>query len=76
MSEKETTPEEKGITLTSPDSKRTWTTNDRAEITNLRAQGWHQAKPTAEETPEPNPALAEVKAVAAPANKSVAAKSK
>ena len=74
MSTKETTPKDQGITLTSKDGKRTWTTNDRAEITNLRAQGWSEDKTKADT--ETTPALAEVKAVAAPANKSASAKSK
>ncbi|WP_343317784.1 hypothetical protein AAFM46_11010 [Arthrobacter sp. TMP15] len=55
------------IKLISPDGKRTWSTTDRVEATNLRAQGWRAhtapaktdapAQPSAVEPPE---ALADV----------------
>lgn len=32
----------KNVELVSKDGKRTWSTNDAVEITNLRAQGWQE----------------------------------
>ena len=40
------------IKLISPDGKRTWSTADRAEATNLRAKGW-RTPTAADETPAP-----------------------
>lgn len=37
----------KTVELVSADGKRTWSTNDAVEITNLRARGWRN-KPTEE----------------------------
>ena len=39
--------EKKIVQLVSKDGKRQWSSSDPAEITNLRAQGWHD-KPVAE----------------------------
>lgn len=64
--------ETKTVELVSKDGNRTWSSSDPVEITNLRAQGWHEK---AEE--EPHAALADSPVdVPPPANKAVAAKTK
>lgn len=64
--------ETKTVELISKDGKREWSSSDPVEITNLRAQGWHEK--TKE---EPHTALADSPAaVPPPANKAVAAKTK
>ena len=37
--------ENKTVDLVSADGKRTWTSNDPTEITNLRQRGWRVVKP-------------------------------
>lgn len=39
--------EKKSVELTSPDGKRSWSTSNPSELTNLRARGWHE-KPSAD----------------------------
>lgn len=43
--------EPKTVELISPDGKKTWSSTDAVEITNLRARGWRN-KPAAEAEPD------------------------
>ena len=40
------------VDLVSPDGKRTWSTSDRVEVTNLRARGWHEPQPPKSANPK------------------------
>lgn len=62
------------IKLISPDGKRTWSTTDRAEATNLRAKGWCTPTAADEQTAVELPtALADVPS--SPADKAALSKS-
>lgn len=44
----------KPVELISADGKRTWSTSDRVEVTNLRARGWRDKPASESVTPKPS----------------------